>query len=359
MVRILFAVCAVLIVPSLCAQPFSLADFYRESRSLSYGVDSVYASLDERERVAQMIVTSLGRSGKSADVVMPLVDERAVGGVIFLSGDPAEFKQTIAELNSPARRWPLMMSIDAEPSLFNRRLPGTPPMGPTSELANEQEVEAAVGTINGVLLDLGFHQNFAPVIDLSAANAAIGNRTLGNDSATVVPKALAFVRATQRQQLVATVKHFPGHGRVAGDTHKQLVYINGPLQEVGLYKPMIDAGVLSVMVGHIAIENNDDYFTNGMPSTLSGVVVTDLLRQKMNFKGLIVTDALNMGAVSTIENAPLLAAKAGCDVLLMPLDERQTLESILTEAAKDPAFAAQIEQSVKRILRMKMCLGLY
>ena len=95
-------------------------------------------------------------------------------------------------------------------------------------------------------------------------------------------------------------KHFPGHGRVAGDTHKKLVYIDGELTELGLYPPMIEAGVLSIMVGHIAVENNDKYSTDGAPATLSPTIVNDLLRDELGFKGIIITDAMNMGAVAEI-----------------------------------------------------------
>lgn len=340
------------------AESYSLQHFYSSNEELDRAVNDVFSSLSERERVAQMIITSLGKLGKPYAAVEPLIKSRSIGGVIFLSGDPAQFKKDIQGINELSAAWPLIMSMDAEPSLFNRRMPGTPEMKPTAELTSQEEIEGAVAVINKTLHDVGFHHNYAPVIDVSPDNEAIGNRTMGGDSATIVPLATAFVEATQNDQVVATIKHFPGHGRVQGDTHKKLVFIDGELTEVSIYKPLIEAGALSVMVGHIAIENNEAYNTDGMPSTLSRNVVTDLLREEMNFDGLIITDAMNMGAVQAIPNSSLLAAKAGCDLILMPPDEIGSIESILQEMSTDQDFKQQIEDSVKRIIRLKLCLGM-
>ena len=121
------------------------------------------------------------------------------------------------------------------------------------------------------------------------------NRTFGISRAEVEPKAIQFIRETQQDQIVATAKHFPGHGRVAGDTHKKLVYIDGELTELELYPPMIDAEVLSIMVGHIAVENNEKYSTDGMPSTLSPVIVNGLLRNELGFQGIIITGCNEYG----------------------------------------------------------------
>ena len=337
---------------------FDLQSFYSSSEALNQAVNEVYSGLSERERVAQMIVASLGKLGKPYPAVEPLIVSRSIGGIIFLSGDLAQFKSDIKSINELSTGWPLIMSMDAEPSLFNRRMPGTPEMQPTSELSTTSQINDAVGVINEILHDIGFHHNYAPVIDVSPDNEAIGNRTMGGDSASIVPLATAFVKATQNDQIVATIKHFPGHGRVQGDTHKKLVFIDGELTEVSIYKPLIEAGALSVMVGHIAIENNAKLATEGMPSTLSHAVVTGLLREEMKFEGLIITDAMNMGAVAAIPNSSLLAAKAGCDIILMPPDEVGSLESILNEMKTDPEFNHQIEESVKRIIRLKLCLGM-
>ena len=359
-IRTIFVLSILLVGSSQCSisQSFKLQDFYTENTALDEQVEEVYERLSAEERVAQMIIASLGRLGKPYETIEPLIKDHKIGGIIFLSGDPDQFREDIASINTLSEGFPLLMSMDAEPSLFNRRMPGTPEVGPTNSLTSPEAVRSAVATIDETLNDIGFQHNYAPVIDVSPNNEAIGNRSFGSDSTTIVPLALAFVEATQRDEILATAKHFPGHGRVAGDTHKKLVYIDGELTELGLYKPLIEAGVLSVMVGHIAVENNERYNTNGMPSTLSPVIVTDLLREELGFEGLIITDAMNMGAVSEIPESTYLAAKAGCDLILMPPHEVNTLSRILKETEQDPAFSKQIERSVKRIIRAKLCLGM-
>ena len=111
------------------------------------------------------------------------------------------------------------------------------------------------------------------------------------------------------------------------------------------------------MVAHLAIKNNEPYNTNGLPSTCSPKIVNDLLKDSLGFKGIIVTDALNMGAVSAIKNNGLLAAMAGCDQLLMPIDEEKVLMDILNEIHTDSTFKVQIYDSVKKIIRLKLCLN--
>lgn len=337
---------------------FTLENYFSANKVLDRKVDEAFNNMNDQERVAQMIIASLGKLGKPYAAVKPLVKNKQIGGIIFLSGDPKEFELKIKEINGVHDNWPLLMSMDAEPSLFNRRMPGTKEMSKTAELKNEEQVETAVSIIDQTLKQVGFQQNFAPVIDLSAENEAIGNRTFGSDSATVIPLAQAFVRATQKDQIIATAKHFPGHGRVSGDTHKKLVFIDGEMTEVNLYKPMIEAGVISIMVGHIAVENNEKYNTEGMPSTLSKKIVANLLRREMGFNGIIITDAMNMGAVSEIPECGVKAALAGCDMILMPVDEIGTLKGILREMEADPNFQEQIYTSVKRIIRAKICLGM-
>jgi beta-N-acetylhexosaminidase len=168
-----------------------------------------------------------------------------------------------------------------------------------------------------------------------------------------------FIVSTQFDNIVATAKHFPGHGLVTGDTHKKSVYIDGPLREVDIYEPLIEAGVISIMVAHITVINNEQYGTNGLPSSCSRVIVTDLLKNEMKFRGIIITDALNiMKAVTLIDKAPLKASMAGCDMILMPIDELQTINWIEEEMKVNAAYKKQVYQSVKKILRLKICLNL-
>ena len=158
---------------------------------------------------------------------------------------------------------------------------------------------------------MGIMHNYTPVVDMSADNEAITNRTFGSDPVQVVSLASAFIHTSQSLGVAATAKHFPGHGLVSGDTHNQLVTIDGEMKEIANYIPLIQQGVLSIMVGHIAIINNEKYQTDGLPSSCSRVIVTGLLKNEMGFNGIVITDAMNMGAVQKIENASLKSVEEG------------------------------------------------
>jgi beta-N-acetylhexosaminidase len=340
----------------------SLQDFYSYDPVIEHRVDSVFQSLNDTTRVAQMIVTSAGELGKPESVVLELVKENKIGGIVFLKGSKENHKRMIDSLNKIANaqaQLPLLYSIDAEPSLFNGRLQGTDPLMNTIDIKTIEQADSIARIINADLLEIGFRQNFAPVSDISPENEAIKNRSFGDDKENVIELSKQFIKTTQEQEVIATAKHFPGHGLVEGDTHKKSVYIDGELQELDVYPPLIEAGVLSIMMAHITIINNEKYDTNDLPASCSRKIVTDLLKGELGFKGLVITDALNiMKAVTIIENAPLLASKAGNDMLLMPIDETETINSILAEMENDPLYKEQVYQSVKKIIRLKLFLGL-
>lgn len=334
--------------------------FFSKTVDLDASVKMHFDALDKRSRVAQMIVTSAGDLGKSDKTVFQLAQENRIGGIVFLKGTKEHHSAMIDSLNaiSDTEGHPrLIFSIDAEPSLFNSRLSGFDPVMNTINIQTKEASDSIAALISRHLLEVGFHQNFAPVCDLSPQNEAIKNRSYGSDRDHVVAMSKSFIESSQEMGIVATAKHFPGHGLVQGDTHKKSVYIDGELKELDVYPPLIDAGVLSIMVAHITVLNNEKYDTDGLPASCSRVIVHDLLKEELGYEGIIVTDALNiMKAVTIIDDAPLLASKAGCDMLLMPIDETVTSDSILAEMEKDADYKNQVYDSVKKILRLKICL---
>ena len=348
----------------LQAQPntaFPLLEFFLYNPQLEQKVDAQFAALTDTQRVAQMIVTSGGKVGKNDNTVLQLVHEGKVGGVILLGGEKENLTSFIQQINDTclAGGHPLpMISMDAEPTLMPSRLKGSPELKKTSELSTAEEVRSTATLISNTLKEMGVHQNFAPVVDVSKESKFISSRSFGASIDTVSLLGQDFIEATQLQGVVATAKHFPGHGFVTGDTHKESVYIDGALEEMAVYKPLIDVGVLSIMVGHINVKNNEKWGTDGLPATLSRKIVTELLRDSLDFRGLIITDAINMAAARSVDNPPLMASKAGCDMLLMPKDEGEVIDSILEEMKLDEAYTQQVYASVKKILRLKICLGL-
>ena len=342
-------------------QKYSISDYFRNSEVLQKQVDEVFNKLKDEQRVGQMIVPAVGRLGKPDAVVIDLVKKQQVGGVLLLNGSKESFKRykhLFDSLNRVQAGVPLIYSADAEPSLINRKIEGVPTIMKTSQIPDSATSAQVAQQINSQLKDIGILYNYAPVVDLSLQNQAIGNRSYGSDPEQVKKLANAFIQATQDGGVVATAKHFPGHGLVKGDSHHKLVYIDGEMKEVSLYQDLIDKEVLSIMVGHIAVENNPRYNTNGLPATCSRNIVTGLLKEEMGFKGIITTDAMNMGAVASIPDASLLAVKAGCDMILMPLNEKELVYGILKEMEKNPEFKEQVYESVKKIIRMKLVAGL-
>ena len=351
-----------LLVFGMRSQDYHLKDFYKYDAELAYKVDSIYNSLDDRQRIAQMIISSAGELGKPMSIIKKLTEKNVIGGVVFLKGDKKTHANSIKALNAIAqtnKTVPLLFSMDAEPSLFASRIKGAQDVGKTIDINSKEESDQVVAVINNELKEIGVHHNYAPVLDVSASNEAIKSRSYGSDRNKVIELANQFIQCTQEGGIIATAKHFPGHGLVKGDTHKQSVYIDGPLQEVDNYKKIIADGVISIMIAHITIKNNKKYGTDGLPASCSPKIVTGLLKEEMGFKGIIISDALNiMKAVTILDNAPLLASKAGCDLILMPPNEEKTIDEVLSEVKKDFRYKKQVEQSVKKILRMKICAGL-
>ncbi len=340
---------------------FSLSDYYAADARLDRHVDSVFTLLTPAERIGQMIFTSAGTTGKPTKTVESLIKKKAIGGVLMLSGEKQQLTllaERFDSLATSAGLIPLIFSADAEPSLINRKIKGSVIVPATSELQTLEKSHEVAGIISDELRSMHIRYNYAPVVDLSSGNPAIKNRSFGEDSTAVKNLALEFIKASTEKGIVTSAKHFPGHGLVSGDTHSQLVTIDGEMREARMYKELIQSGIITIMVGHISVINNAEFDTNGLPASCSRNIVTDLLRNSMGYKGIITTDAMNMGALKTIENPSLKAMEAGCDMILMEPNELQLLELAVAKYTENPAFQRQIDGSVKRILRLKICLNL-
>ncbi len=347
-------------VTPVFGQNYSLTDFFVYDAELEQKIDEIFDSLNDTTRAGQMIIPAAGRHGKSQAHINKLLSNNYIGGILLLNGTKEGFTTMVNDfndLNSTNNGLPLLYSADAEPSLIGYKIKNCTPVKKANLMISREEVKTFAGSICNDLNDIGINYNYAPVVDMSP-NEAISYRAFGDNSDTAQIWSRIFIEETQKSGIVATAKHFPGHGYVVGDTHKKLVYIDGEMREVKNYIPLINAGVLSIMVAHIAIKNNSKYNTNDLPSSVSRGIVTDLLKHEMKFKGLVVTDAMNMGGVASIPNCELKAAKAGCDLILMPVDEEKALFDIIEGMSGDQTFKKQVYASVRKIIRLKICLGL-
>jgi|TARA_R110000737_G_scaffold353439_1_gene405363 beta-N-acetylhexosaminidase len=339
---------------------FNLSDFLVENPFLELKVNEIYAGLDDTARVAQVIMPAIGKYGDEETTITNLVSSRKVGGLLLLNGSKDQCKTWVEKFNSINKEknsLPFLYSADAEPTLFNRKIPGTEVVKKASEINSIEEVHKTAEIISKELKEIGINYNFSPVVDMSR-NSTVGYRGFGKDPANIIPWSAAFIETSQKMDIIATAKHFPGHGLVSGDTHKALQVIDGDLQEVPTYPTLIKDGVLSIMVGHLAVMNNPIYNTDGLPSTISDKIVTNLLKDSLKFKGLIVTDAMNMGGVTNFKSAELRSIEAGCDITLMPQNTARTFSEIYTKFQADEVFNKRVEESSKKVIRMKICLGL-
>ena len=339
---------------------FKLTDYLSENKFLDKEVERAFLMMDDTAIVAQLLMPAVGRLGLSKDTILSQINKRLIGGVLMLNGTKEEFTSWIKSFekeNKAIGNLPFLYSADAEPSLVNRKIIGSKPVKKANELLTIEEVMNVTDIISGDLNDIGINYNFSPVVDMSP-NKTVGFRSFGAIPENIIPWSNAFIQHTQQHNILATAKHFPGHGLVSGDTHKELQTIDGEMLEIKNYPSLIASGVLSIMIAHIAVMNNKRYNTEGLPSTLSEKIVTQLLRDSLGFKGLIVTDAMNMGGVISVPMSASKAVKAGCDIILMPVDVVKTHSELLTLYRTDPAFKKRVDESAKRIIRMKIALGL-
>jgi beta-N-acetylhexosaminidase len=339
---------------------FKLSDFLTENKDLDAEVERVFTQLDDTAIVAQLIMPAVGRLGQTEATIKAHIRQRIIGGVLMLNGTKDEFTTWIKnfeKMNDTLGNLPFLYSADAEPSLVNRKIIGSTPVKKANEMVSIEEVRECADLISKELNAIGINYNFSPVVDMSP-NKTVGFRSFGAIPANIIPWSDAFIQQTQSHNILATAKHFPGHGLVSGDTHKSLQMIDGELKEIGNYPELIKNGVLSIMVAHIGVTNNPTYDTKGMPATTSETIVTTLLRGEFGFKGLIVTDAMNMGGVASIPNCEEKAIAAGCDIVLMPVDAKKAHSDILKRYRSDAAFKKKVDVASKRVIRMKIALGL-
>ncbi|MFM2038483.1 MAG: hypothetical protein RL432_1422 [Bacteroidota bacterium] len=339
---------------------FQLKDFLGSDKSLDQAVEEVFKQLDDTAIVAQLVMPAVGKFGQTTSTIEEHIERRIIGGVLMLNGTQNEFTQWIAKfnaLNQSKGNLPFLYSADAEPSLVNRKIAESAPVKKAAEINSMEEVITVAQQISKLLNDIGINYNFAPVVDV-AGNATVGYRGFGNKPEQLIPWSNAFIQETQKNRIVATAKHFPGHGLVSGDTHSSLQTIDGELKEIKNYPELIANGVLSIMVAHIAVKNNQKYDTQGLPSTCSKAIVTDLLKTELGFKGLIVTDAMNMGGVVNVPQSATKAIAAGCDIVLMPVNASKAHSELLREYRKNNGFQQQVNEAAKKVIRMKICLGL-
>ncbi len=307
----------------------------------------------------------------TADKLRHYLENLGVGGVILVGGSAAELAMRSQQLQSWAK-FPLLLAADIEEGV-GQRFPGATWFGPPMAIAEiaQKNPEAAgryaeqMGAVTAIeARAIGLNWVLAPVVDVNnnPDNPVINVRAFGETPEIVSKLASAFIRGASPHPVLTTAKHFPGHGDTAVDSHLELpVLPHSPtrLAEIELpsFVEAIANGVDAVMTAHLLIPAWDAEF----PATLSRKILIGKLREELGFQGLIVTDALVMGAIANkygANEAAVLAAEAGADVLLMPLDPEGAIQAVCEAVTQGRLSISQIKESVKRIWEAKQKVGL-
>lgn len=336
-------------------------------------VKNKLSSMTLREKIAQMIVTNsfgltLDKNDKEYKRLQDLVVNKKVGGVIFFKGNSIQEAELINDLQSQSET-PLLISADFERGTKMRLddgslFPSNMGIGATRnpDLAYKMGLQIAKEC-----RAMGIHQNYSPVVDVNnnPLNPIINVRSFGEDPELVSTMGDAMIKGLQEGNVIATAKHFPGHGDTDIDSHNDLPVINfgsDRLNKIELvpFKNAINSGVMSVMIAHLAFpEIEKEPF---VPASLSKEIVDGILINKLGFEGLIVTDALNMQGITkhfTTEQVALKCVNAGIDLILMPQGEELTISTIENAVNNGSISMERIDRSVTKILNAKKWLKLF
>ena len=335
-------------------------------------VDEILGKLSVRDRIAQLVVPWIVGTYAAYDDdgfarAEAWVDSLHVGGVIVSVGSPLDIA---AKLNRLQRRshLPLLVASDLESGTSIRLVGGTP-FPPNMGIGATGSDTAAyeVGRITALEgRAVGIQLGFAPVADVNnnSSNPIINVRSFGENPAEVSRFVVAEVRGLQDHGMVATAKHFPGHGDTDIDSHLALPVINADwarLDSVELvpFRAAIAAGVRVVMSAHVALPVMDAGRIR--PGTVVPEILTGVLRDSLGFHGIIVTDALNMAGVADLYGAEagVRAFLAGADLLLQPSDPGATIDAMEAAVTRGEITPERLDRSVRRVLQLKRSVGLF
>ncbi|PCI07239.1 MAG: beta-N-acetylglucosaminidase [Flavobacteriaceae bacterium] len=332
-------------------------------------VDSIMSSMTIDEKIGQlfMVAAYSNKDEKHEQFIVDMIEKYHIGSLIFFQDQPIKQAELTNKYQALSKT-KLLIGIDGEWGLNMRlkdtyRYPWNMTLGAIQDNMLIQEFGKQVGKH---CKRMGIHMNFAPVVDVNTnpENPIIGNRSFGENQVNVANKSIAFIKGIQSENIIATAKHFPGHGDTATDSHKTLPSLDFDLErletvELYPYKQLFKTGLTGVMVAHLSIPSLEP--NTSLPSSLSKNIVTDLLQDKMGFQGLIVSDALNMKGSANFAssaNVNLAAILAGNDLLDVPLDIPGTFELFKKALETGELTEERLDTSVKKILKTKYWVGL-
>ncbi|RNA60606.1 glycoside hydrolase family 3 protein [Chryseobacterium nematophagum] len=332
-------------------------------------VEKTYQSLSQDEKLGQLFIVALytNKGENEINNVRNIVINDKIGGLILMQDDAAREINLVNEFQQKSKV-PLMIGMDAEWGLFQRiatahKFPWAMTLG---AIQDKNLIYQMAAKIAEDCHRMGINWDFAPVVDVNTNpnNPIIGNRSFGSEVSNVISSALAYSNGLQDHHILAAIKHFPGHGDTDTDSHLDLPVVSHDLDrlnniELAPFKALMNKGIGGVMVAHLYVPNLES--GKGIPASVSKNIITNLLKEKLGYKGLIITDALNMGAVANKYKPgelDAMAFKAGNDIMLFSQgvsEGKRLIQKALDDGEITPS---RLEESVKKILLTKYFLGL-
>lgn len=337
-------------------------------------VEACIAEMPLEDKVAGLFMitpealTGVSQAIKAGDGTKDALNQYAVGGLIYFSQNIKDKEQLTQMLSntSSMSKYPLFLAVDEEGGSVSRvsgskiEVPEVSDMAAIGASGDTKEAYNAGTTIASYLYELGFNVDFAPVADVvtDTGSSVIGSRSFGSDPAAVGNMVAAMVGGLQDTGISSCLKHFPGIGDTTEDTHKGMASAEKSLEDMKAsdfipFQSGIGSGAHFVMVSHVSAPN---LVGDNTPCSLSDKVITDVLRGELGYNGIVITDAMNMAAVTEYyasDEAAVMAIKAGADMILMPEDFQAAYDGVLA-AVKDGVIAEdRINESLKRIYRVK------
>lgn len=332
-------------------------------------VNQTYNSLSQDEKLGQLFIVALytNKDENHINQVRNIVTNDKIGGLILMQDDAAKEINLVNEFQQKSKV-PLMIGMDAEWGLYQRintahKFPWAMTLG---AIQDKDLIYKMATKIADDCKRMGINWDFAPVVDVNTNpnNPIIGNRSFGSEVSNVTQSALSYANGLQDNNILAAIKHFPGHGDTNTDSHLDLPVVSHSLQrlnkiELAPFKDLMNKGIGGVMVAHLYVPSLES--GKGIPASISKNIITGLLKEKLGYKGLIITDALNMGAVANKYKPgelDALAFKAGNDIMLFSQGVSEGKKLIQKAIDQGEISQSRVEESVKKILLTKYFLGL-
>ena len=331
--------------------------------------DSLYQQLSLDEKIGQLYIVALynNRGEEEIQKIRNLVEKEKIGGLILMQDDAEKHINLLNEFQGKSRI-KMMIGIDGEWGLFQRfpaahKFPWAMTLGAIQDNSLIYEMTSKIAED---CKRMGIYWDFAPVVDVNTnpSNPIIGNRSFGSDINNVISKGLAYAQGLQDHGVLASMKHFPGHGDTNTDSHLDLPVVSHNLErlnsvELAPFKALLDKKIGGVMVAHLYVPTLEK--KKGIPASVSFEIITNLLKNTYQYKGLIITDALNMNAIAkkfSPGEIDLRAFKAGNDIMLFSQDVPSGKALIKSAFEKGEISENRLAESVKKILKTKFLLGL-